>query len=190
MKKFLLLCFAAVTLFFTSNISFSSDYGLITKNPEITAALTALDSIGRGDVIAILNGKNSTGKPIRVMFRDFAIYGAQNCEALTTKTQAGGLVIYINNEHKGAPSEALASLIAHESQHHTMSNTRAEETRAWLKEVATWNAFVRRNKTIALSKHPLVKRENYIAKLNARDGGEGGEIKKIIAQNPAYQGLN
>lgn len=190
MKKLLLTCLIAITIFFTNNVSFSDNFGLITKNPEISAALSALNSIGRHDVISILNGKNATGQPIRVMFRDLAIYGAQNCEAMTTKTQSGKVVIYININHKGAPSEAIACLIAHESQHHAMTNTRAEETRAWLKEVSTWNAFVRRNRTIAMSKHPLVKRENYIAKLNARDGGEGGEIKKIIAQNPVYKGLN
>ena len=71
-----------------------------------------------------------------------------------------------------------------------MTNTRAEETRAWLKEVSTWNSFVRRDRSVALLRHPLVKRENYIAKLNARDNGQGNEIRKIIAQNPVYAGLN
>ena len=71
-----------------------------------------------------------------------------------------------------------------------MTNTKAEETRAWFKEVSTWNAFVRRDRTVAMSNHPLVKRENYIAKLNARDNGRGDEIRKIIAQHPVYSGLN
>lgn len=190
MKKIFLLTVAIITLFFSCNIGHAGDYTNITKNTEITAALQALENIGKGDVIAILNGKNATGFPIRVMFRDLTIYGASNCEALTTKTQSGKVVIYINAEHKGAPSEAIACLIAHESQHHTMTNTRAEETRAWMKEVSTWNSFVRRDRTVMLSKHPLVKRENYIAKLNARDNGQGGEIRRIIAQNPVYAKLN
>lgn len=190
MKKLFLIFIAMITLFFSSNIGHAGDYTNITKNTEITAALQALESVGKGDVISILNGKNATGQPIRVMFRDLSIYGASNCEALTTKTQSGKVVIYINMEHKGAPSEAIACLIAHESQHHTMTNTRAEETRAWMKEVSTWNSFVRRDRTVMLSKHPLVKRENYIAKLNARDNGQGGEIRRIIAQNPVYAGLN
>ncbi|MDO5437761.1 MAG: hypothetical protein Q4F80_06155 [bacterium] len=179
-----------VTVFFSSSIGHTSDFALITKNTEIAAALSALEGVGKHDVISILQGKNATGEPIRVMFRDLSIYGAADCEALTTKTQSGKVVIYINIEHKGAPSEAIACLIAHESQHHTMTNTRAEETRAWLKEVSTWNSFVRRDRTVALLKHPLVKRENYIAKLNARDNGQGGEIRKIIATNPVYAGLN
>lgn len=190
MRKLFLLAVILTTIFFSSSIGHAGDFTLITKNTEITAALTALEGIGKHDVIAILNGRNATGEPIRVMFKDLSIYGASDCEALTTKTQSGKVVIYINAEHKGAPSEAIACLIAHESQHHTMTNTKAEETRAWLKEVSTWNAFVRRDRTIAMMKHPLIKRENYIAKLNARDNGQGGEIRKIIAQNPVYAGLN
>lgn len=189
MKRIFLLAVILVSLLFTSNIGHSSDFALITKNTEISAALTALESIGRHDVITILKGSNSTGEPIRVMFKDLSIYGASDCEAMTTKTQSGKVVIYINSEHKGAPSEAIACLIAHESQHHTMTNTKAEETKAWLKEVSTWNAFVRRDRTVAMLKHPLVKRENYIAKLNARDNGDGNEIKKVIAANPVYAGL-
>ena len=190
MKKLFIALFIFTAVLFSGNIGHTSDFALITKNTEIAAALSALESIGKNDVISILKGNNSTREPIRVMFKDLSIYGAKDCEALTTKTQSGKVVIFINAEHKGAPSEAIACLIAHESQHHTMTNTKAEETRAWLKEVSTWNAFVRRDRTVALMKHPLVKRENYIAKLNARDNGEGGEIKKIIATNPVYAGLH
>ncbi len=190
MKKLFVLAVIVATIFFSSNVGHTSDFALITKNSEIAAALSALQGIGKHDVISILKGRNATGEPIRVMFRDLTIYGAQDCEALTTKTQSGKILIYINIQHKGAPTETIACLIAHESQHHTMTNTKAEETRAWLKEVSTWNSFVRRDRTVALLKHPLVKRENYIAKLNARDNGQGNEIRKIIAQHPVYAGLN
>ena len=190
MKKFFVtFLILFTTIFFSSNIGHTSDFALITKNTEIAAALSALESVGKGDVISILNGNNATGQPIRVLFKDLSIYGGSDCEALTTKTQSGKIIIYINSEHKGAPTEAIACLIAHESQHHTMTNTKAEETKAWLKEVSTWNAFVRRDRTVALMKHPLVKRENYIAKLNARDNGQGDGIRKIIATNPVYAGL-
>lgn len=189
MKKLFVILFLFTSLFFTGNIGHTSDFALISKNTEIAAALSALESVGRTDVIAILKGNNATGAPIKVMFRDLAIYGGSNCEALTTKTQSGKVVIYINQEHKGAPVETIACLIAHESQHHTMTNTKAEETKAWLKEVSTWNAFVRRDRTLAMMKHPLVKRENYIAKLNARDNGQGSEIRRVIASNPVYAGL-
>ena len=189
MRKLIITVIICLTVFFTNNIGHTSDFANITKNTQIAAALTALENVGRGDVISILNGKNATGQPIRVMFRDLAIYGASDCEALTTKTNSGKVIIYINQEHKGAPVEAIACLIAHESQHHTMTNTKAEETRAWFKEVSTWNAFVRRDRTVAMSNHHLVKRENYIAQLNAKDNGRGDELRKLIAQHPVYSGL-
>jgi hypothetical protein len=71
-----------------------------------------------------------------------------------------------------------------------MTNTKQEELRAWLKEVSTWNAFVRKDPLVANSNHPLIKRENKIAKLNARDNGQGKAIEQVIAQNPVYAGLN
>ena len=190
MKRLFLIGLIIFTVAFTCNIGHTNDFAAITKNTEIAAALSALQSIGRSDVISILNGNNSTGEPIKVMFRDLTIYGGKDCEALTTRTQSGKVIIYINQEHKGAPTEAIACLIAHESQHHTMTNTRAEETRAWFKEVSTWNAFVRKDRTLAMRQHPLVKRENYIARLNARDQGKGDEIRKVIAENPVYSRLS
>ena len=189
MRKLFLIAVIFAVFFCTGNIGPTNDFAAITKNTEIAAALNALQQVGKSDVISILQGRNATGQPIRVMFRDLSIYGASDCEALTTKTQSGKVVIYINAEHKGAPSEAIACLIAHESQHHTMTNTRAEETKAWFTEGSNWNEFVRRDRTIVMLKHPLVKRENYIAKLNARDNGQGNEIRKIIASNPVYAGL-
>lgn len=187
MKKFIILL---IIIFCTcvTYVSNASGYENITSNSTIAAALNALQSVNRGDVIAILNGRNSTGKPIRVMFRDMAVYGCNNCEALTTKTRGGDLVIYINKEHKDAPVEAIACLIAHESQHHTFTNTKAEELKAWVSETTTWNSFVRRNGSIAYLSHPLVKRENYIAKMYVKSNGVDS-IRQMIAQNPAYSRL-
>jgi len=189
LKKFIAFLCIFVIFVGAKDITIASDYQNLTSNPKITDSLRSLQAIGRGDVLSILNGNNQTGKPIRVMFRELAIYGLSNCEAVTMRTQSGALVIYINKKHEDAPSEAIACLIAHESQHHTQTNTKAEELRAWLKEVSTWNEFVRRDKTLALSTTPLVKRLNYIDKMVVRDSGSSG-IEKIIANNPAYAGLN
>ena len=188
-KLFLILCITVVILFSKANVIQANDFAENTANARIAASLYMLNDAGQRDVIALLKGQNATGKPIRIMFRNLAIYGAGNCEAFTTKTKSGSLVIFINEEHKDAPLEAIACLIAHESQHHTMTNTKQEEVRAWLKEVSTWNSFVRRDGTVANSTHPLVKRENKIAKIYSRDNGRN-EIEQVIAQNPAYRGLN
>ena len=188
MKKFVVLFVLVFSVCFTFNVSNAGGYEKITSNTTLSSALSALESINRNDVIAILSGKNATGRPIRVMFRNLAIYGYSDCEAFTAKTRGGDLIIYINEEHKDAPIEALACLIAHESQHHTFTNTKAEELRAWISETTTWNAFVRKNRSIAYMNHPLVKRENYISKLYVNQNGVDN-IKQLIAKNPAYAGL-
>jgi len=191
MKKLFLIILVTITILFSkANVIQANDFAENTANTRIAASLYMLNDLGQKDVIALLKGQNATGKPIRIMFRNLAIYGAGDCEAFTTKTKAGSLVIFINEDHKDAPLEAIACLIAHESQHHTMTNTKQEELRAWLKEVSTWNAFVRKDPTVAYSTHPLVKRENKIAKLNAKDNGKGGAIEQVIAQNPVYAALN
>ena len=191
MKKLFIIMALVMTIFFTkANTIQANDFAENTGNSRIAASLYMLNDLGQRDVIAILKGQNATGKPIRIMFRNLDIYGCVDCEAITTKTKAGSLVIFINEIHKEAPLEAIACLIAHESQHHTMTNTKQEELRAWLKEVSTWNAFVRKDPVVAHSTHPLVKRENKIAKLNAKDNGKGGAIEQVIAQNPVYAALN
>ena len=137
MRKLFLIAFIFAVILCTGNIGHTNDFAAITKNTEIAAALNALQGIGKTDVISILQGRNATGHPIRVMFRDLSIYGASDCEALTTKTQSGKVVIYINAENKGAPTEAITCLIDKEYQNHKMTNTNAEETGAWIKKVST-----------------------------------------------------
>jgi len=191
MKKFFVIAAIVMTIFFAkANTIQANDFADNTANSRIAASLYMLNDLGQRDVIALLKGQNVTGRPVRIMFRNLDIYGCGNCEAFTTKTKAGSLVIFINEVHKDAPLEAIACLIAHESQHHTMTNTKQEELRAWLKEVSTWNAFVRKDPLVAHSTHPLVKRENKIAKLYLRDNGKGGAIEQVISQNPVYAALN
>lgn len=188
MKKLLVIFSLIISLVFCSQIADAIDYSRISTNTKIVSALNALEGINRRDVIAILYGNNATRKPIRVMFRDLSIYGFDNSEALTARTKSGGLVIYISQEHRGASIECIACLIAHEAQHHTYTNTRAEELRAWISETQAWTEFTRRDKTLATKSEPLVKRENYIAKVRAKGGVQG--VRSLIATNPVYAGLN
>lgn len=189
MKKFLCLiglifCLSTITV----QEAFAVDYSKISTNGKIVQALDSLYSINRKDVISILNGNNATRKPIRVMFRDLAVFGCEDAEAVTVPTKNNGLVIYISAEHKGARPECIACLIAHESQHHTFTNTRAEELRAWMSENQAWNEFVKRNKELSNATEPLAKRENVIAKIRAKNGVQG--VRKLIALNPVYSDLN
>lgn len=188
MRKIFLVLYIITNLFIGIQASFALDYSRISTNEKIVAALNALDGINRRDVIAILYGHNATKKPIRIMFRDLAMYGYKDCEALTLPTKNNGLVIYINAEHRGASPECIACLIAHESQHHTFTNSKQEELRAWISETQAWNELVKRNKSLATATEPLAKRENYIAQIRNKKGVMG--IQKIIASNPVYANLD
>lgn len=189
MKRLLLIFSLIISLMFGfQDYSFALDYSKISNNAKIVSALTSLEKINRRDVLAILYGRNATKKPIRVMFRDLAVYGYEDCEALTVQTKNNGLVIYINSEHKGAAPECIACLIAHESQHHTFTNSKAEELRAWMSEAHAWGEFTKRDKTLASLSEPLARRENYIAKIKTKGGVQG--VQKLIATNPVYAGLN
>lgn len=189
MKKFLVVVFLLFSFFITElQQALALDYSVISKNEKIVTALQKLDSINRRDVIAILYGRNATKKPIRVLFRDLAMYGYDDAEAITAPTKNNGLVIYISSQHRGASPECIACLIAHEAQHHTFTNTRAEELRAWISETQAWNEFTKRDKTLLTLNEPLAKRENVIAKIRAKGGVAG--VQKLIATNPAYAGLN
>ena len=188
MKKLFVVIALIFGLFVNIQSANAVDYSTISTNTKIIAALDSLYDINRRDVIAILKGNNATRKPIRVMFRDLAIFGLDEAEALTAKTKSGGLVIYIAQEHRGASPECIACLIAHESQHHTFTNTKAEELRAWISESQAWTEFIRRDASLAMKNEPLVKRENFIAKLRAKNGVQG--VRQLIANNPVYAGLN
>ena len=188
MKKLFVAIALIFSLFVNIQTANAVDYSTISTNAKIIAALDSLYDINRRDVIAILKGNNATRKPIRVMFRDLAIFGLDEAEALTAKTKSGGLVIYIAAEHRGASPECIACLIAHESQHHTFTNSKAEELRAWISETQAWNEMTKRNRGLLDSKEPLALRENYIAKLRAKNGIQG--IQQIIAANPVYADLN
>lgn len=190
MKKLVVTVILFVVCLVSNNMAFAGNYETITSNEKISSSLQALESVNRNDVLAILRGNNATRKPIRVMFRELEVYGLANCEAVTMKTQAGGLVIYINKKHQNAPKEALACLIAHESQHHTQTGTKAEEVRAWVMEVSTWNAFVRQNSQVAYSNSNLVKRLNYIDNVYTKQQGGVMGIEKVVSNIGMYKGLN
>ncbi len=189
MRKLFVIVAVLVSVIFTQSNAFASDFSTITKNEKVVSALNVLEKIGAHDVIAILKGQNTTNRPVRVIFRDLAVYGLSKCEAVTMRTQSGGVVIYINKKHIDAPSEAVACLIAHESQHTDLSGTKAEEIRAWVKETVTWNAVVRQNQDIVYSNSPLVKRENYINRLYVAGNNGPEKISNLIATNPVYANL-
>lgn len=188
MSKIVVL-FSALILLSVSNVALAADFTANTKQPVLTAALNKLEAMNNRKVINVIQGQNSTNKPIKVMFRDLAALGYGTCEAVTAKTADGRLVILISSNYKTAPVEAVACLIAHESVHHENTKTYEEEVRAWNTEVQTWISFTQYNPSLKSSDSKLVKRLNYLSKLYTKDGNQMTSIENLIANNPAYSSL-
>lgn len=165
----------------------ASDFSKITTNDKLVSALSKLELAGQSEVISVLNGSNSTGKPIRVMFRDLSIYGQNKSEAVTMKTNNGGMIIFISNKHADSSPEAVACLIAHESVHEAGTNTVEEEIKAWSVEASTWLNLTAQNPSLKSDGTKLTKRLNYIAGLQLQDGSTS--ISKLIANNGVYKNL-
>lgn len=182
-----LIC--ALVVMSVSNAATAADYSVNTKQPVINEALLKLEAMNNRKVLNVIQGQNSTNRPIKIMFRDLAVLGYGTCEAVTAKTADGGLVILISSNYKTAPVEAVACLIAHESVHHENTKTYEEEVRAWTTEVQTWVAFTAQNPSLKSSDSKLVKRLNYLSKLYVKDGNQMTTIEGIIANNPAYSSL-
>ncbi len=181
--------FSALILLSLSNIALASDFTANTKQPVLTAALNRLEAMNNKKVLNVIQGQNSTNKPIKIMFRNLAALGYGTCEAVTAKTADGRLVILISADYKTAPVEAVACLIAHESVHHENTKTYEEEVRAWTTEVQTWVSFTQNNPSLKVSDSKLVKRLNYLSKLYTKDGNQMTSIENLIANNPAYSSL-
>ncbi len=182
-----ILCVLVLSNF--SNYVLAADYSANTKQPVLTEALNRLEAMNNKKVLDVIQGQNSTNKPIRIMFRDLAALGYGTCEAVTAKTSEGKLVILISSNYKTAPVEAIACLIAHESVHHENTKTYEEEVRAWTMEVQTWISFTQVNPSLKSGDSKLVKRLNYLSKLYTKDGNQMTTISNIIANNPAYSSL-
>ena len=188
MRRVMVL-FSALVILSVGNLTFAADFSANTKQPILVEALNRLEAMHKTQVISVIQGNNSTGKPIKLMFRDMAAIGYGTCEAVTAKSADGRLVIIISSNYKTAPVEAIACLIAHESVHHENTKTYEEEVRAWTCEVQTWVAFTNVNPSLKQSDSKLVKRLNYLSKLYTKDGNQMTSIANIIANQPAYASL-
>lgn len=186
-KLFAFIC--TMLILTVTNVANAADYTANTKQPVLTEALNRLEAMNNRKVLNVIQGQNSTNRPIKIMFRNLEALGYGTCEAVTAKSADGRLVILISANYKEAPVEAIACLIAHESVHHENSKTYEEEVRAWSTEVQTWVAFTSSNPSLKTSSSKLVKRLNYLSKLYTKDGNQMTSIEGLIANNPAYASL-
>ena len=135
-------------------------------------------------------GKNLSGKPVKIEFRDLGAINSEYAEfdALGWKKK-NQLYIYINPRHKDAPPGALAALVSHEALHQDEYNSLAEETYAWTMEASVWYEIVKLYPESNDQLHPLVNRENQLKQLFERGNYSNKYIKKSVMSNKGYANL-
>ncbi len=165
-------------------------YKRVSQDDNIIKAVELLENTtGRYSKEAIL-GKNLTGKPMKIEFTNLGTINPAyaNFDALGWKKK-GHLTIYINEQHKDAPVEALAAILSHEAIHQDEQNSLNEETYAWTLEAAVWTQLTENNKKLEEISHPLVERENVIKKLFIRGNYTSKYIHSFVVGNKGYKNL-
>ncbi len=165
-------------------------YKNVTDEANIIQAIELLENTtGSYSKEAIL-GKNLTGKPIKVQFTNLSTINPMytDFDALGWKNKKR-LTIHINEKHKDAPIEALASLLSHEAIHQDEENSLNEETYAWTLEAAVWTQLSENRPELEQISHPLVERENVIKKLFIRGNYTSKYIHIFVISNKGYKNL-
>ncbi|MDD3419109.1 MAG: hypothetical protein PHE78_00755 [Candidatus Gastranaerophilales bacterium] len=166
-------------------------YKICTKDEALMTALYSMEgSMADFSRRAIL-GENLTGKPIKVQFKNLGEIDPkyQNYDALGWKI-GSRLYIFINDKHKTAPPQALASLLSHEAMHQDAFNSTNEETYAWTMEAATWTNYIKKNPTLQTqTEYPLVRRLNTLNDLFVKANYTDKYIRKVVKTNDGYRDL-
>ncbi len=194
-RKLTVVC--AVFLFSTNvlhakNISDNS-YSQVSDNPSIIAALNIMKGTTAEWAKDTILGNNVSGRPMKVYFKNLAELSARyaDFDALGWK-DGKQLYIFINNKHKTAPPEALASLLSHESVHQDETCSLEEETYAWGYEADVWIQMKKKNhrlNEIPNNRYPLVDRLNTLGRLFETAGYNTDKIRNVVYTNPGYSGL-
>jgi hypothetical protein len=156
----------------------------ITREPTILQALTQLSQSPYKDSVQNLYAHQG-----RVIYKDLRLIDKSvgNYDALSWISPEGQWMIFINHHHKGAPIQALASLLAHETIHFDIDNSIHEEIIGWQREADAWSWFVDQQglSANAAEQWPLIKRLETLRKAKNTPAG----IKTLVESNPGYQNL-
>src|SRR5574344_2132388 len=154
-----------------------------SDNGKIISALNVLENINETEVFTRLDKGN-----VKIMFYDLSLidYSYAKHFAVSSTDENGNNVILINERYQGAPKEAIASLIAHESVHVLPQATLNEEVQATTKEVQTW-LKLKDNVSSSYENNELVKRENQLALMYKSSTANNNIIKNSIENNSFYK---
>lgn len=177
------------------NLSFAKSYSKISDDTEIQKALFVLEGNHADKTLALLNGQNSSHKPIKIMFYSLIMVSPKYADAyaIATADNDGNMYILIDTKYKDEPPEALASLIAHEATHQLAQTTLEEEIQAWTNETLQWIEFKKTTPSLAKldeNKYKLVRRLNYLEKLYVSGNNSSELIAETVIHNKSYRLLS
>jgi len=183
------MCFL---MFSCANVS-ANDFSANTNDALINRAIILTESINNS-AVRVLQGGNSTGKPVRVKFTNLSTISPEymNADAVTIIGDDGRMTIYIDKELSNSPPEAIACLLEHETTHNDAKSSIEEEVVAWTKEATTWNYFTRKKPSLAKldeSQYQLVNRLNYLLELYKKAGNTSVAIRQEVLSNGMYTNL-
>jgi len=191
LKIFIALC--AVSLSFNAVTFAKGNYSQVTQDPKLIQAMDLMDGTTADWAKKAILGNNVSGLPMRVQFKNLAEISPNyaNYDALGWKN-GKQVYIYINNKHRSAPAEALASLMSHEAVHQDEQCSLEEETYAWGYEADVWIQMKKRNSRLnsaSLNSYPLVSRLNTLSRLFKAANYTTDQIRNLVYSNPGYRGL-
>lgn len=166
-------------------------YKNCTKSEDIMIALYTMEDTLADFARRAILGENLSGRPIKVQFKNLAEIKPEyhNYDAIGWKIK-DRLYIFVNEKHKNAPPEALASLLSHEAMHQDSFNSINEETYSWTMEAAVWTDYLKKNPSLKYkTDHPLVRRLNTLNDLFVKANYTDKYIKKVVQTNDGYKDL-
>lgn len=171
----------------------TSVYSGVTNDAKLIQALDCMKgTTGEWSQKAIL-GENLSKKPIIVEFRNLTKISPayKNFDALGWK-DGEQLYIFINDTHKNAPVEALASLLSHEAVHQDPYSSIEEETFGWAYEAKVWSELKAKKpelSKLSSNEYSLINRLNTIENMFKSANYTTTKIKQAVQTNPGYRNL-
>lgn len=193
-KKILMIFSIIAFLAFSNSKVWAADYSANTSDALISKAISLTVNINNGSVVKVLNGYNSTKKPVYVQFANLSAISIDymNDDAVTLIDSNGNMKIFINKSLRNSPPEAIACLLEHETTHNDAVSSIDEEVAAWTKEATSWVYFTKKNPSLAKldeSQYPLVDRLNCIVELYKKSGYTSIAIRQEVLSLGNYSTL-
>jgi len=176
------------------NAAQTNNYSAVTDSPKFIKALNMMDGTSAEWAKKAILGDNVTRRPIKLLFKDLGKISQAYAtfDALGWRGEDGQLYIFISKRHMDAPTEALASILSHESIHQDEFSSIEEETYGWCYEAVVWSQMKKRNAELNDYNHganSLVDRLNTLEKMFRTSGNTDKEIRYAVSTNPGYNGL-